>query len=159
MPTGNKLIDSGAAALSRHIGQYRKRRRLQLFTGRVSQALAELGLVESSFDVRVKDLLSRGCIASDEKDADKANPYALALEFFLRLAIEYPHLVDKSVKFQGVLLESVGLIRSWHLVNRIDAGLAEKSIERIKNFLVAELRKMDDTDEDRLLAELQIRDL
>ncbi len=67
MPTGNKLIDSGAAALSRHIGQYRKRRRLQLFTGRVSQALAELGLVESSFDVRVKDLLSRVCIASDEK--------------------------------------------------------------------------------------------
>lgn len=159
MAIGNKLIDSGTAAVTRRLGLYRRRRRQQLFAAKVTQALAELGLAEADFDVRVKDLLSRVCIACYEKDQDHANPHALALEFFLRFSLEYPHLVDKALKFNGVLLESVGVIRSWHLVNRIDTALAENSIDRIKTVLVEQLRSMDDTDEDRLLAELQIREL
>jgi hypothetical protein len=159
MATGNKLIDSGTAAFSRRLGQYRRRRRQQVFDAKVVQALAELGLSPANFDVRVKDLLTRVCTACSEKDGARANAHALALEFFLRLALEYPHLMDKAVKFQGVLVEAVSVIRSWHLVNRIDTALADSSIERIKNALVAELRKLDDTDEDRLAAELHIREL
>lgn len=159
MAIGNKLIDSGTAAFSRRLTQYRTRRRQQAFVAKVIQALAELGLAEADFDPRVKDLLLQVCIACQENDRDQANPHALALEFFLRFALEYPHLVERAVRFKGVLLESVGVIRAWHLVNRINTPLAETSIERIKNFLVAQLRSMDDTDEDRLLAELQIREL
>jgi len=159
MATGNKLIDSGTAAFSRRLGQYRRRRRQQAFDARVVQGLAELGLSPANFDVRVKDLLTRVCTACLEKDGDDANAHALALEFFLRLALEYPHLMDKAVKFQGVLVASISVIRSWHLLNRIDTALADDSIDRIKSFLVAELRKLDDTDEDRLAAELHIREL
>lgn len=159
MAIGNKLIDSGTAAVTRHLMQYRKRRRQQVFVTKVIHALAELGLVEADFDPRVKELLLQVCIACQDKDQEQANPHALALEFFLRFALEYPHLVERAVKFKGVLLESVGVIRAWHLVNRIGTAFAESSIERIKNFLVAQLRSMDDTEEDRLLAELQIREL
>lgn len=159
MATGNKLIDSGTAAFSRRLGEYRRRRRQQAFDAKVVQALTELGLSSANFDVRVKDLLTRVCTVCYEKDGDAANPHALALEFFLRLSLEYPALMDKAVKFQGVLVESIGVIRSWHLLNRIDTALADASIERIKSSLVAELRKLDDTDEDRLAAELHIREL
>lgn len=159
MATGNKLIDSGTAAFSRRLDQYRRRRRQQMFDAKVVQALTELGLSPANFDIRVKDLLTKVCIACYEKDGDEANPHALALEFFLRLALEYPHLMDKAVKFQGVLVEAISVIRSWHLLNRIDTALADESIDRIKTSLVAELRKLDDTDEDRLAAELHIREL
>ena len=159
MATGNKLIDSGTAAFSRRLGQYRRRRRQQVFDAKVVQALAELGLSPANFDVRVKDLLTRVGVACFERDGENAKAHALALEFFLRLALEYPHLMDRAVKFQGVLVEAVSVIRSWHLLNRIDMTLADSSIERIKNCLVAELRKLDDTDEDRLAAELHIREL
>ena len=159
MATGNKLIDSGTAAFSRRLGQYRRRRRRQVFNAKVVQALADLGLSPANFDVRVKDLLRRVCAACFEREGAYANAHALALEFFLRLALEYPHLMDKAVKFQGVLIEAVSVTRSWHLLSRIDTALADSSIERIKNSLVAELRKLDDTDEDRLAAELHIREL
>ena len=159
MATGNKLIDTGTAVISRRLEQYRRRRRQQGFDAKVAQALVELGLKPAEFDIRVRDLLARVCTACLEKDGDDANAHALALEFFLRLALEYPHLVDKAFKFQGVLLESVGVVRSWHVLNRIDKTLADSSIERIKSYLVAELRKLDDSDEDRLAAELHIREL
>ena len=122
MATGNKLIDSGTAALSRRLGEYRRRRRQQVFDAKVVHALAELGLSPANFDARVKDLLTRVCTGCFEQDGENANAHALALEFFLRLALEYPHLMDKAVKFQGVsnYLDDLG----QKVVRYLDGGLA-----------------------------------
>jgi hypothetical protein len=158
MSIGSKLTNPGSA-IGRKLDQLRLRRRQQVFAGKVVEALAELGLDESELEGRVRALLEQVCSACYERDRGQANATALALEFFLRLALEYPALVERAMKSEGVFVASIGVIRSWHALGRIPADMTETSIVRIKDFLVAQLRSMDDTDDDRMRAEFQIREL
>ncbi|HEY4065653.1 MAG TPA: hypothetical protein VGM74_02050 [Burkholderiaceae bacterium] len=158
MSIGSTLTNTGAA-IGRQLDRVRLRRRQQLFAAKVVEALAELGLRESELDGRVQALLAQVCRACYERDREQANATALALEFFVRLALEYPNLVERAMKSEGVFVGSIGVIRAWHGVGRIAADMAETSIARIKDYLVAQLRSMDDTDDDRMLAEFQIREL
>ena len=158
MSPGSNPKNSGGV-ISRRLDQFRQRRRQQAFASSVGTALGELGLNESDLDARVKALLAQVCAACYLRDQEEANSSALALEFFLRLAVEYPSLVERAMKSRRVFVASIGVIRAWHRVDRIPAELAEESIERIKSYLIAELRRMDDTDDDRMRAEFQIRGL
>jgi hypothetical protein len=126
---------------------------------KVRVALAELGLHAPRFEVRLKRLFEDVCVACYSKDKGKANPHALAIEFFLRLMIEYPEVVGKAVMFNGVLLKSVDVIRSWHVKALVDAELANASIDQVKQSLLGQLKDMDLADEARLETETQIREL
>jgi hypothetical protein len=153
------LLDTGASMLARPWGQFLSQRRTAQFAARVRAGLAELGLDVAKFDAPLRRLFDEVCVNCYTQDKDQANPYALAIEFFLRLMIEYPRVVGSAVMFNGALLESVGVLRSWHIKGRIDAERARVSIEHIKRYLTGQIRDLDLSDEARLETELQIREL
>jgi hypothetical protein len=143
------FLDTGAAILGRHLDQFVSRRRQLSFEARVRAALAELGLQVPKFEVRLKQLYKDVCATCYMQGKDSANPHALAIEFFLRLVIE----------FKGVLVGSIRVIRSWHVKNKVDAELAGNSINQVKRFLVDQLKDLDLPQSAKLATEIQILEL
>jgi len=141
------------------LGNFIQQRRSAQFTSRVRAALAELGLQASNFGPRLHRLFHEVCLKCHTEERVNANPYSLAIEFFLRMMIEYPHIASGAVMFQGALIESVGVLRSWHVRGRIEGERARASIEQIKRHLVEQLKSLDLSDEARLETELQVREL
>lgn len=158
MPMPNKIRDT-MAPIVRPLGELFRQRRTARFVAKVRTALAELGLHVPRFRLPLKRLFEDVCVACYTKQGEKANPHALAVEFFLRLMIEYPSVVDNAVMFNGVLLKSVDVMRAWHLKSLVSAGLADTSIAQVKQFLLKQLQTMDLSEEERLATELQIREL
>lgn len=150
---------SNPPALAAWLQRYRRRRSTRAFTARVVKALAELGLEVRWFNRPGRRLVREASEHCHARDPKNAHPQTLAIEFFLRFTLEYPHLIGRGVRRPALMTHAIGVIREWQLFGRIEAALAEESIERIKAFLVARLRDMDDTDDERLEAELQIRQL
>ena len=150
------FLDTGAAILGRHVDQFVSRRRKLSFEAQVSAALAELGLQVPRFEIRLKHLYKDVCDSCYAQGKENANPHALAIEFFLRLVIEYPTVVEKAVMFKGVLVGSVRIIRSWHVKNKIDAELAGNSINQVKRFLIEQLKDLDLPPSAKLATEIQI---
>lgn len=146
-------------SLTAWVQRYRRRRSTRAFTARAVKALAELGLEVRWFNRPGRRLVREACEHCHARDPKNAHPQSLAIEFFLRFTLEYPHLIGRGVRQPALLTHAIGVLREWQLYGRIDHALAEDSIERIKAFLVARLRDMDDTDDERLEAELQIRQL
>lgn len=151
------ILETGTAILVRHIDSFVEHRRRQAFASKVSRALAELGLEASKFDVRLRQLYVEVCETCYAQHKAAADPHALALEFFLRLVIEYPTVVGNAVMYEGVLIDSVSVMRSWHTKGRIDAERAGKAIDQVKRYLVEQLKGLELPDEGaRLAAEIQI---
>ena len=153
------FLDTGAAILGRHVDQFISRRRKLSFESHVGTALAELGLTVPKFDIRLKQLYKDVCVNCYTHGKENANPHALAIEFFLRLVIEYPTVVQKAVMFKGVLVGSIRVIRSWHVKNKIDAELAGNSINQVKRFLIDQLKDLDLPEGAKLATEIQILEL
>lgn len=141
------------------IDKFVRQRRAARFTSRVRAALAELGLKESNFSVPLRRLFREVCLKCHTEKRERANPYSLAIEFFLRTMVVYPHVAGGAVMFKGVLIESIGVLWSWHLKGRIDTDRANSSIEQVKHHLFEQLKALDLSDEARLETELQIREL
>jgi hypothetical protein len=158
MPMSNKFRDT-MGPIVRPLGELFQQRRTARFVAKVRNALAELGLHVPRFRLPLKRLFEDVCVACYTKQGEKANPHALAIEFFLRLMIEYPNVVGNAVMFNGVLLKSVDVMRAWHLKSRVSANLADASIAQVKQYLLKQLQTMDLPDEERLATELQIREL
>jgi hypothetical protein len=152
-------MPAGIAMTVSPIDKFLQQRRAARFTAQVRAALAELGLKESNFSAPLRHLFREVCLNCHTEDRERANPYALAIEFFLRTMVVYPHVASGAVMFKGVLIESIGVQRSWHLKGRIDADRANSSIEQIKHHLIEQLKTLDVSDEARLDTELQIREL
>jgi hypothetical protein len=151
------ILETGTAILARHIDNFVEHRRRQAFALKVGRALAELGLQASKFDVRLRQLYTEVCDACYAKHKMAADPYALALEFFLRLVIEYPTVVGNAVMYEGVLIDSISVIRSWHTKGRIGAERAGRDIDQVKRYLLEQLRSLDlPEDGARLATEIQI---
>lgn len=146
-------------SLTAWVRRYRQRRSARAFTLRAVKALAELGLEVRWFNRPGRRLVREACEHCFARDPKNAHPQSLAIEFFLRFTLEYPYLIGRGVRQPALLTHAIGVIREWQLFGRVDHALGEESIERIKAFLVARLRDMDDTDDVRLEAELQIRQL
>jgi hypothetical protein len=140
-------------------GRYRQRRRARLFTARVVAALSELKLERRDLSVQARRLLRETCVFCHDQDPTHAQPHPLAIEFFLRLTLEYPKLLGRHPRQPGLLTHAIGVIRGWQVLGRVEPGLAETSIDRIKRALVERLRELDDAEEERLDAELRIRQL
>jgi formate-dependent nitrite reductase cytochrome c552 subunit len=145
--------------LVRPLGQLLAQRRTAQFAARVRAGLAELGLQVAKFDAPLRRLFDEVCVSCHQQQKDLANPYALAVEFFLRVMIEYPRVVSSSAVNSGALLESVGVLRTWHVKGRIDAERTQTSIAHVKRYLTDQLKNLDLTDEARLETELRIREL
>lgn len=145
--------------LVRPLGQFLAQRRAAQFAARVRAGLAELGLQVNKFDAPLRRLFGEVCANFYGQQKDQANPYELAVEFFLRVMIEYPRVVSSAAVNSGALLESVSVLRSWHIKGRIDAERAQTSIAQVKRYLTDQLKDLDLTDEARLETELQIREL
>jgi len=143
----------------RPLGQFIQQRRSAHFASRVRAGLAELGLQVSKFDAPLRRLFDEVCVNCHNEEKENANPHALAIEFFLRLMILYPRVAGSAVMFNGALLESVGVLRSWHVKGRIEAERVKVSIEQIKRHLIEQLMFLDLSEETRLDTELQIREL
>jgi hypothetical protein len=159
MPLSLNLFDTGAAMLVRPFGQFIQQRRTARFASRVRSGLADLGLRVSKFDAPLRRLFDEVCVNCHNEEKEDANPYALAIEFFMRLMILYPRVAGSAVMFNGALLESVGVLRSWHIKGRIEAERARVSIEHIKRYLSEQLKDLDLSEEARLDTELQIQEL
>ncbi len=145
--------------LVRPLGQFLAQRRAAQFAARVRSGLAELGLQVTRFDAPLRRLFDDVCANYHEQEKERANPYWLAVEFFLRVMIEYPRVVSSSAVSSGALVASVAVLRSWHIKGRIDAERAQTSIDHVKRYLTDQLKDLDLTDEARLETELQIREL
>jgi len=159
MPLSLNLRDTTVAMVFRQLSQFIEQRRTAHYASRVRAGLAELGLQVSKFDAPLRRLFDEVCVKCHHEEKDDANPYALAIEFFLRVMVEYPRVAGSAVMFNGALLESVGVLRSWHIKGRIEAERARVSIERIKRHLIEQLKDLDLSEETRLDTELQIREL
>jgi hypothetical protein len=153
------LLDTSAAMVVRPLGQFIQQRRSAQFASRVRSGLADLGLQVAKFDAPLRRLFDEVCINCHNEEKKDANPYALAIEFFMRLMILYPRVAGSAVMFNGALLESVGVLRSWHIKGRIEAERARVSIEHIKRYLTEQLKDLDLSEETRLDTEVQIREL
>lgn len=141
------------------IDKFLQQRRAARFTARVREALAELGLQESKFSAPLRSLFREVCRKCHTMERDSANPYSLAAEFFLRTMVVYPHVASGAVMVRGALVESIGVLRSWHLKGRIAAERAHSSIEQIKLHLIEQLKTLDVPEEARLETALQLREL
>jgi hypothetical protein len=158
MPGEATWLGMRAEAITLRIARYRERRRMGMFERSVLQALAELGLNSRDLDPHARALVREVC-ARGHAQGD-ASPYALALEFFLRLTLEYPRLLGQAGLHRGLMAGAIRTIRTWRLVDRLDVGLAEAGIERIKLGLLARLDELDiGTDAERLDLEERIREL
>ncbi|HEU5296999.1 MAG TPA: hypothetical protein VFU71_19615 [Burkholderiaceae bacterium] len=141
------------------IDKFLQQHRAARFTARVREALAELGLQESKFRAPLRTLFREICFRCHNMERDTANPYSLAAEFFLRTMVVYPHVASGAVMVKGALIESIAILRSWHLKGRIAAERAHSSVEQIKQHLIEQLKTLDVSDEARLETELHLREL
>jgi hypothetical protein len=153
------ILDTGAAMVVRPLGQFIQQRRSARFASRVRAGLAELGLQVSKFDAPLRRLFDEVCVNCHNEEKEDANPYPLAIEFFMRLMILYPRVAGSAVMFNGALLESVGVLRAWHIKGRIEAERARVSIEHVKRYLIEQLKDLDLSEETQLDTELQLREL
>jgi hypothetical protein len=151
------ILDTGAALLARQLDNFVEHRRRHAFAGKVGRALSELGLQASKFDIRLRRLFVEVCDTCYGQHKAGADPHALALEFFLRLVIEYPTVVGNAIMYEGVLIDSTSVIRSWHTKGRINAERAGKAIDQVKRYLLEQLKALElPEDGARLAAEIQI---
>jgi hypothetical protein len=146
-----------ADAVAAHLDRARLQWRVRAFKRDVASALADLGLEQRDLAPHARALVREVCSLGHAEQG--ANPCALALEFFLRLTIEYPKLVDPRRSRQGLLIRGIRTLRSWRLVGRLDAARTEAGIERIRRALLENLDELDISSEDRLEVLAHVLDL
>lgn len=154
----HKLFDA-KMPFAQPVGEFIRQRRAARFRAKVRNALTELGLHVPGFKLALTRLFEEVCAAGYAREGDNANPHALAIEFFLRLTIEYPAVLGNAVMFDGILLKSVDVLRSWHLKSLVSAELAEAAIAQVKHHLLRQLQDLDVSEDVRLETEIQIREL
>lgn len=148
LPGISRWRTSPADALALFIARLGERRRVRAFERSFRQALAELGLEPRHVEPHARTLMHEVCTRGHAEAS--ANPHSLALELFLRLVIEYPRLVAATQSHRGLLTRAVRTVRAWRLIDRIDAGLAEAAIERIKQAMLASLGRLEVDEQDRV---------
>lgn len=146
-----------ADAVAARFDKARLRWRVRAFERHVTAALADLGLERRDLAPNARSLVREVCSFGHAEEG--ANPCALALEFFLRLTIEYPKLVDPRRSRQGLLIRGIRTLRSWRLIGRLDSARAEAGIERIRRALLENLDELDISSEDRLEVLAHVLDL
>lgn len=132
--------------------------RPSMFAAKVSGALFDLGLQPMKFDTALNQIYVKDCQSYYEANRSNANPYDLATRFFLKAVAEYPAFVERAVMFEGFLVRSIHVVRSWR-EKKITAAAADDFILRIKTVLVDGLKDQPMEKDVRLATEIQILEL
>lgn len=132
--------------------------RASLFAAKVSGALFDLGLQPMKFDTALNKIYVQDCQSYYDANRPNANPHDLAAKFFVKAVMDYPAFVEQAVMFEGFLIRSIHVVKSWH-EKKITAAAADNFILKIKTFLLEGLKAQPMEEGIRLATEIQILEL
>lgn len=132
--------------------------RPSMFVAQASGALFDLGLQSMKFGSSLNKIYVKDCYTYYETNGRNANPYDLEIRFFLKAATDYPAFAEPAVMFDGFLVRSIHVVRSWR-EKKITAAAADDFIHKIKTFLVKGLKDLPMEDDMRIATEIQILEL
>ena len=82
----------------------------------------------------------------------------MATRFFLKAIIDYPAFSDRAVMFDGVLIRSIKVVKSWR-EKKISEIVADEFIYKIKTFLIEGLQGQPMQKDMKIATEIQILEL
>ena len=135
-----------------------RHRRPSFFSAKVSGALFDLGLQVMKFESELNQIYLKDCLAYYEANGKNANPYEMATRFFLKAIIDYPAFSDRAVMFDGVLIRSIKVVKSWR-EKKISEIVADEFIYKIKTFLIEGLQGQPMQKDMKIATEIQILEL
>lgn len=138
--------------------QFVRNSRPSYFSAKVSGALFDLGLQVMKFESELNKMYINDCVTYYEANGKQANPYEMATRFFLKSVIDYPAFVERAVTFDGFLVRSIEVVKSWR-GKKISAAVADDFITKIKTFLIDGLQDQPMEKEIKIATEIQILEL
>lgn len=140
------------------LAQIIRNSRPSMFAAKVSGALFDLGLQPMKFDTALNKMYVQDCQSYYEANRPNANPHDLAAKFFLKAVMDYPAFAERAVMFDGFLVRSIQVVKSWR-EKKITAAAADDFILKIKTFLLEGLKTQPMEEDMRLATEIQILEL
>lgn len=138
--------------------QFIRNSRPSYFSAKVSGALFDLGLQVMKFESELNQMYLNDCLAYYEAKGRHANPYEMATRFFLKAVIDYPAFAERAVMFDGFLIRSIKVVKSWR-ETKISAATADDFILKIKTFLIEGLKDQSMEKDEKIATEIQILEL
>ncbi|SRR5260221_2458040 len=133
-------------------------RRPSFFSAKVSGALFDLGLQVMKFESELNQMYLKDCLAYYEATGKNANPYEMASRFFLKAVTDYPAFAERAIMFDGVLIQSIKVVKSWR-EKKIGGAVADDFIHKIKAFLIEGLQDQPMEKSMKIATEIQILEL
>jgi hypothetical protein len=127
-----------------------------LFAARVSGALFDLGLDSKRLHPRMSKMLRWEIHKIYAVTKGRLGPHMLAVRFFVYALCEEEDVPYGAVMRDGVLADSVSIIRGWGDEGKIKVETAETEIRKIKRFLIAKLPLLNLSEDERLATEIVI---
>lgn len=132
--------------------------RPSVFSARVNGALFDLGLQPLKFEAELSRIYLKDCLEYFENNRKNANSYEMATRFFLKAVIRYPAFCERAIMFDGFLVRSIKVVRTWR-EKKISAAVADDFIHGIKDLLLEGVERQPMDKATRLAAEIQILEL
>ncbi|MBN8474521.1 hypothetical protein [Sulfuritalea sp.] len=138
--------------------QFVRNSRPSYFSARVSGALFDLGLQITKFEPVLNKMYIADCVTYYEANGKRSNPWEMAARFFLKAVIEYPAFVERAVMFDGFLVRSIKVVKSWR-GKKINAAFADDFVIKIKTFLIDGLKDQPMPEDEKIATEIIILEL
>ena len=128
------------------------------FSSKVSGALFDLGLQVMKLEPQLNQIYIKDCLSYYESKGKQANPYEMATHFFLKAVIDYPAFAERAIMFDGFIIRSIKVVKSWRK-SKVSDAVADDFLIKIKTFLIDGLKNQPMEEDVKIATEIQILEL